>query len=115
VLGSVLFWLWPTSVAAPLYAVIVVLSILLYAVTLRVMRSPGRTGAESLLLETGEVIEPNAKGARVRISGETWQALSAAPLRPGERVRVVGREGLNLKVRRLHDDADSDDEVDVLA
>lgn len=109
------FWLWPISVAAPAYAVTVVFSVLLYALTLRVMRSPGRTGAEGLLLRTGEVVEHNAKGARIRISGEIWQAVSSAPLRLGERVRVVGREGMTLRVRHVDDDRDDSDDVEALA
>lgn len=40
----------------------------------------------------------NACGGWVHLQGEQWQVLSATPLQPGQRVRVVGRQGLLLQV-----------------
>jgi membrane-bound serine protease (ClpP class) len=40
----------------------------------------------------------NACGGWVHLQGEQWQVLSATPLQPGQRVRVVGRKGLLLQV-----------------
>jgi len=40
----------------------------------------------------------NAYGGWVHLQGEQWQVLSATPLQPGQRVRVVGRKGLLLQV-----------------
>ncbi|CAI8847041.1 MULTISPECIES: NfeD family protein [Pseudomonas] len=40
----------------------------------------------------------NACGGWVHLQGEQWQVLSATPLHPGQRVRVVGRQGLLLQV-----------------
>lgn len=37
-------------------------------------------------------------GGWVQLQGEHWQVLSQAPLRPGQRVRVVARRGLLLEV-----------------
>lgn len=37
----------------------------------------------------------------VRLQGEQWQAFSATPIRAGERVRVIGRDGLRLRVERV--------------
>ncbi|MGV8918756.1 MAG: NfeD family protein [Pseudomonas sp.] len=37
-------------------------------------------------------------GGWVQLQGEQWQVLSQAPLRPGQRVRVVARHGLRLDV-----------------
>ncbi|MDB5982307.1 MAG: serine protease, partial [Pseudomonas sp.] len=37
-------------------------------------------------------------GGWVQLQGEQWQVLSQAPLRPGQRVRVVARHGLRLEV-----------------
>jgi membrane protein implicated in regulation of membrane protease activity len=36
----------------------------------------------------------------VLVGGEDWTAEAAEPVRAGERVRVVGVEGLRLRVRR---------------
>jgi membrane-bound serine protease (ClpP class) len=40
----------------------------------------------------------NACGGWVHLQGEQWQVLSATPLQPGQRVRVVARKGLLLQV-----------------
>lgn len=100
VLGLLVFWLLPLWIAAPLYAVILVLSVLLYIVTVRVMRLPQITGAHALLQRSGVVIDVDGRVPRVRIGGEIWQALSAEPLQTGERIRVVGQHGLTLDVER---------------
>lgn len=66
-LGLPIFWLWPISVAAPIYAIILLLSVWLYILTIRVMKFPVRTGRESMLQMSGEVIASGADCARVRI------------------------------------------------
>ncbi len=59
------------------------------------------SGAEELIGATGEALE-NFKGVgRVRVHSEEWQARAAAPLKRGERIKVVGREGLVLIVESL--------------
>ncbi|MCU1762030.1 serine protease [Pseudomonas sp. 14P_8.1_Bac3] len=40
----------------------------------------------------------NACNGWVHLQGEQWQVLSATPLQPGQRVRVVARKGLLLQV-----------------
>jgi membrane-bound serine protease (ClpP class) len=60
---------------------------------------PVVSGQEELLHSTGEVIDSFAGRGRIRVHGEIWRAESAVPLQRGERVRVVGVDGLVLKVR----------------
>jgi membrane protein implicated in regulation of membrane protease activity len=99
--GLLLFWLLPMSVAGPVYVVILLLSILLYVITIRAMRLPQLTGPESLLRKTGQIIDATGRRTRVRIGGEIWEAASSDPLEVGDRVQVVNRDGLMLKVQRL--------------
>ncbi|KAB0493625.1 NfeD family protein [Pseudomonas vancouverensis] len=40
----------------------------------------------------------NAHGGWVHLQGEQWQVLSATPLQPGQRVRVLARKGVLLQV-----------------
>ncbi|VVP56754.1 hypothetical protein PS838_05748 [Pseudomonas fluorescens] len=40
----------------------------------------------------------NAYNGWVHLQGEKWQVLSATPLQPGQRVRVMARKGLLLEV-----------------
>lgn len=101
VLALPMFWLWPMSVAAPVYIVIVVLSAVLYLFTVRVMRRPVQTGLEELLQSVGEVVEVGERLPRVRVHSEIWNAECSNELRLGDRVKVLSVGGLTLRVQRL--------------
>jgi membrane-bound serine protease (ClpP class) len=50
----------------------------------------------------GVALERLAPHGRIRVQGETWRAVvepGSAPIEAGARVRVTGREGLELRVR----------------
>ena len=98
VLALPVFWLWPLSVAVPLYAAVVVLSGALYVVVMRAMRRSVHTGKESMLHATGRVISQPGEPLAVRIEGERWEARSDEALQPGATVRVIAMEGLTLYV-----------------
>ena len=100
IFGLAIFWLMPPWIAVPIYSVILLLSILLYVVTVRVMRLPQITGVYALTQRSGVVIDVDDRGPRVRIGGEIWQALSADQLRVGEQVRVVKQQDMTLEVER---------------
>lgn len=38
---------------------------------------------------------------RVQVAGESWKACSAQALAPGDKVRIIAREGLMLRVQAL--------------
>lgn len=100
VLGLMIFWLVPIWIAVPIYSVILVLSILLYVTTARVMCLPQITGVYSLMQRPGVVIDVADRGAHVRIGGEIWQAVSADRLQVGEQVIVKEQHGMTLEVER---------------
>jgi membrane-bound serine protease (ClpP class) len=56
------------------------------------------TGAEGLIGERAEVIEPCEPQGRVKLRGEIWSARCEAGARPGDRVLVAAVEGLTLVV-----------------
>jgi len=93
-------WLWPFSVAGPIYGVILSTSLGIYAYTIKAMKQPVRTGKQEMLHSTGQVIEePHAAALWVRVHDDRWQARSTQPsLHKGDRVRVVGMEGMTLLV-----------------
>lgn len=69
---------------------------------LRAQRRPVVTGGEGLRGETGLARTDLDPEGMVAVHGELWQAeAAAAPIPAGARVRVVGREGLKLKVERI--------------
>jgi membrane-bound serine protease (ClpP class) len=61
-------------------------------------RRPAAVGAEVLIGAVAEVVTPCRPAGQVRIAGELWQATCRAGADPGERVRVVDRDGLVLEV-----------------
>ena len=101
VFGLVIFWLSSIWVAVPVYGVILLLSILLYVTTVRMMRLPQITGMYSLLQRAGVVIDVADRGPRVRIGSEIWQAASTDRLQVGDQVKVLKQHGMTLEVERL--------------
>jgi membrane-bound serine protease (ClpP class) len=62
-------------------------------------RAPPFVGAESILGAVGEAREELAPEGLVFVSGALWKAVAAPePIHAGSTVRVVGRDGLLLKV-----------------
>ena len=58
----------------------------------------------ALVGQVGETRTPVHEEGSVYIAGEMWTAFSREPIRAGERVRVIGREGFNLEVEPLKRD-----------
>jgi len=105
VFALVVFWIWPLSVAGPVYAVISALSLWMYVYIWRAMQRPVLGGVEELLHSDGEVVEVNGNALRVRVHSEMWNAESKDSLQYGDHVKVVGMSGLILQVKRLDDTA----------
>ncbi len=59
-----------------------------------------QVGAETLLGRVVEVAEDCRPNGHVRVQGELWGARCDEGASRGERVRVVGRDGLTLEVER---------------
>jgi len=107
VLGLAAFWLWSMPVAIAVYAGIFLLSLSLYYFIILAMRQPVVTGTEEILRETGKVIDVHGHKVRVRVHSEMWNAESPDKLRAGDRVSIMGVDGLILRVRRLSGDRDA--------
>jgi len=71
---------------------------LVVGMALKAHRRPVVSGREELLGSTGEALEDFEQEGWARVHGETWRIRSAAPLRAGQRVRVVAMHGLLLEV-----------------
>ncbi len=65
------------------------------------LRRPVNTGAEEILQSKGQVIERHEGAYLVRVHSEIWIARSSDSLRPNDWIRVVGRDGLKLKVEQI--------------
>jgi membrane-bound serine protease (ClpP class) len=56
------------------------------------------TGEAALLGSTGLVLAWSGGAGAIQVHGERWRATAAVPLRQGQRVRVLDRQGLTLTV-----------------
>jgi membrane-bound serine protease (ClpP class) len=77
------------------------LFILVLAALLRSRKQPVVTGSEALVGAEGETVAWEGSEGRVRVQGEIWRARADAALLTGSRVRVVGRDGLVLRVENI--------------
>jgi len=69
---------------------------------LKAQRLKPVTGVEGMLGETGESLDPLAPAGRVRVHGETWQAVTVGdPIGKGEKIEVVGLDNLTLQVKSM--------------
>ena len=74
------------------------ISIILLRVALAAMRRKSLTGAEGMISSSSVAETDLDPEGRVLIRGELWQARTAQTVLRGARVRVVGIEGLTLRV-----------------
>jgi membrane-bound serine protease (ClpP class) len=86
-------------------AVTMTLAVLLFLTfrTIAIRRAPVRTGSVSLIGRSARVVRPlpeSEEPGTVLLDGEYWDAYGAPGAAPGENVRVVGVEGLKLRVER---------------
>ncbi len=91
------------TIAWPLIATLALTSaaffIVVAGMAARAWRRRVVSGAEELQGSRGEVLEPFVDGRGwIRVHSETWQGVCNRPLRRGDRVRVVARDGLRLTV-----------------
>lgn len=56
------------------------------------------SGGETMIGDIAEVLDDGAAEGWVKYQGETWRAASKTPLRRGEKVRILARNGLVLEV-----------------
>ena len=93
------------GVAWPLIAGVAVASAaFFFAVVYLALKARRRavvSGHEELVGAEGEALEDFAETGRVRVHSEEWQARTAAPLKQGQKIHVVGRVGLVLTVEPL--------------
>jgi membrane-bound serine protease (ClpP class) len=67
---------------------------------LKVRGRQKQVGAEALIDAQGTVLTPCRPIGQVLVVGERWEARCAEGADPGDKVRVVGIEGLTLTVRK---------------
>ncbi len=89
----------PLSVTLGLASAALVFGTVYFA--LRARRRPVVSGREDLVGASGEALEDFTGEGWARVRGENWKVVSATPLGRGDRVRVLGIDGLTLHVEKL--------------
>jgi len=87
---------WGVVIGAALGSAALIL--LALAALLRSRKRPVVTGSEALIGAEGEAVFWDGAEGRVRVQGEIWRARSDAPLAAGNRIKIIGRDGLALRV-----------------
>jgi len=67
----------------------------------RSQKSKPTLGFDGMLGEIGDVRAKLNPAGKVFVRGELWNAEADGEIDMGEKVEIVGYQGLNLKVRRL--------------
>ncbi len=75
-----------------------VLLAVILSVAIRAHRQKVVSGEAAMIGSAGQVLTWSGTDGEVHVHGEHWRARSAGRLRPGQRVRVIGRDGLTLTV-----------------
>jgi membrane-bound serine protease (ClpP class) len=68
------------------------------AFALKARHRPVVSGGEELLGSEGQVVNCANGECWARVHSELWKVQAAEPLKPGQSVKVTGREGLTLTV-----------------
>jgi membrane-bound serine protease (ClpP class) len=75
-----------------------ILMLLMGTVFMRARKKQVITGVEQLLHETAIALGDFEMSGLVDIHGETWRAVTRAPVKKGQRLRVLRVDGLTLEV-----------------
>lgn len=104
---GVLWGLPKLGIHIPLWVLIIVMmawvayTVTTYRMGSRALRRKPVHGLTAMLGSEGKVVSSLGPKGLVRIKGELWKAKSASGrLDPGEKVIVVGQDGLKLTVRK---------------
>ena len=74
------------------------------SLALRARRRPVVSGREQMIGASGEALAAFDGDGRVHVHGEEWQAHASRPVTRGQKIRVVGMEGLVLQVEPNDDE-----------
>jgi membrane-bound serine protease (ClpP class) len=75
-----------------------VITMFLMKLALQARANKALTGGEGMLNEIGEARTALAPSGKVFVHGEYWDALSSAPVEEGGEVRIIGVDGMKLRV-----------------
>jgi membrane protein implicated in regulation of membrane protease activity len=97
----VLSYLKVEWVIVPVLIVIVVWGAYVYRMNVKVLGMPARI--MSIEGMEGKALTDISDTGKIKVRGEIWNAQTSNPIRKGEKVRVLRREGIVLEVEPVED------------
>jgi membrane-bound serine protease (ClpP class) len=94
----------PWAVIVPVVVISALLMFVVLRMAIQARQRPVVSGRDELIGRCGEVLEGHEREGWASVRGENWRVRSAVPLARGQKVRVVGIEGLLLEVVPATDD-----------
>ena len=67
----------------------------------KTLRKPPVSGKEGLMGKVGKALEDFEKEGMIFVEGEIWKAVTESQVNKGEKVIVIGKDGLTLRVKPL--------------
>ena len=109
----VVLWLWglpQLGIDLPLFVLVTVMAVwavcaaTLFQIGTRALRKKAVVGLSSMIGSRGKAVNPLAPRGQIIIKGELWGAKSVdSNIDTGEKVVVVGQDGLKLIVSKAND------------
>jgi len=91
IFGLPVFWIFPFSIALPVYIFIVGISMLLYYKIFQAMRAKVRNGQAAMLGKTGVVLQNIDPEGKIKYAAEIWNAVADGKrFLAGEKVVIRG-------------------------
>ena len=87
------------TVIIPVVGIVALFTLVVLGAGLQALKRRPATGQEEMIGLIGEVRTALAPRGQVSIRGELWEAVSDAPMQPGDRAEVTRVEGLHLHVK----------------
>lgn len=96
------FWWLPIGGAITVYVFVLFVTGAVYWLAMRAMRAPVMSGIETVLQKVGTVRAAEGRRGSIWVASELWSAeCRDTPLAVGDKVKVVGFDGLRLIVRKV--------------
>ena len=100
VIGLGVFWLWPFSVAMPVYLIILLISGFVYFAMLKAMHRPVTTGKEGLIGKSVDIVDMAGSKGHVRVHGEIWEAVFEDSFQKTDKGAVKSVQDMTLVIEK---------------
>jgi membrane-bound serine protease (ClpP class) len=89
------------TVFIPMLIIFIGLVLVSLVLVIKTRLTKPTTGDQGLIGEIGTALEAFGHKGQISIHGEVWKAITDEKIKKGEEVRVVGIDGLKLKIQKL--------------